>query len=206
MEGTRVFETAAIVLAAGLSRRMGAINKLLVEIECVPMIRRSVQTCLEVCDGPVTVVTGYQSEIVEQALSGLEISFVFNPDFEAGQKTSVAAGLVASTDASDTLIALGDQPYLRVEHLSWLLTRHRQNEMLLITVPFKEGQRGNPLVVPHSLKPMLLADKRSPGCQNFTRENPELVCFAATQISAFFSDIDTPEELETLQINRETVL
>jgi len=201
-----VFETAAIVLAAGLSRRMGAINKLLIEIDGVPMIRRPVQICLEVCDGPVTIVTGHQREAVEQALAGLEISFVFNPDFEAGQKTSVAAGLVASTDAKDTLIALGDQPFLRVEHISWLLTQHRQNENPLITVPIKEGQRGNPLVVPHSLKPMLLADRRSPGCQKFTRENPALVCFAATQISAFFSDIDTPEELETLQIDRETVL
>lgn len=198
-----MFESAAIVLAAGMSTRMGAINKLLIEIDGVPMIRRTVQACLEACDAPVTVVTGFQAGAVERALAGLALNCVFNPIFEAGQKTSVAAGLVAAPDARVTLIALGDQPLLTAADLTWLLAQHSQNECPLITVPVQGELRGNPLVIPHEIKPRLLADKQNPGCQKFTRENSASVRFLSTQNPAFYCDIDTPKDLETLKHTKE---
>ena len=194
-----MFERAAIILAAGLSRRMGAVNKLLIEFDGVPMIRRAVQTCVDLCDGPVTVVTGYQAKAIEHALNGLAVNFAFNPHYEAGQKTSVAAGLVATPDARATLIVLGDQPLLTAGHLSWLLTQHHQNDGPCITVPVQGDTHGNPLIIPHALKPRLLADRNNPGCQRFTRENPQLVQRVAATDPAFYSDIDTPEDLKTLQ-------
>lgn len=197
-----MFESAAIILAAGLSRRMGAVNKLLIELDGVPMIRRTVQKYLKVCDAPVTVVTGYQAKAVEHALAGLAVKFVFNSAFEAGQKTSVATGLAAAPAARATLIALGDQPDLTEGDLTWLLAQHRQNEGPLITVPTQGKMRGNPLVIPHGLKPRLLADKLNPGCQRFTRENPEFVQFLATANPAYYHDIDTPKDLEKLHITR----
>lgn len=198
-----MFESAAVVLAAGLSRRMGPVNKLLIDIDGVPMIHRCVQACIEACDAPVTVVTGYQAEAVERALSGLAFGSVFNSAFEIGQKTSVAAGLAAAPDAKATMIVLGDQPFLTVADLSWLLAQHRQNKRPLITVPVQSNMRGNPLVIPHELKPRLLTDKVNPGCQRFTRENPEFVRLLSTSNSVFYHDIDTPKELESLQTIKE---
>jgi len=198
-----MFESTAIVLAAGLSRRMGEVNKLLIEFDGVPMIRGTAQACLDACDGSVTVVTGHQTQAVERALTGLEVNCVFNPDFEAGQKTSVATGLAAAPGARATLIVLGDQPLLTAGHISWLLAQHRQNEAPLITVPMQDGARGNPLIIPHALKPGLLADKGNPGCQKFTRENPKLVHFVPAMDPAFYHDIDTPEELKALLASKE---
>jgi len=192
--------STAIILAAGLSQRMGPINKLLIPIEGVPMIRRSVTAYLGVCDGQVSVVTGYQRADVEAALHGLDVQFVFNPDFEQGQKTSVAAGLAASASAQDTFIGLGDQPFLTATHLVWLLEQHRTDKSPKITVPVQNKARGNPLIIPVDLKARLLADHHNPGCHTFTRENPGLVNLVSTQTTAFFHDIDTPQEVATLQV------
>lgn len=195
--------STAIILAAGLSRRMGDINKLLIPIEGVPMIRRSVEAYLHVCDGEVSVVTGYQRELVEDALLGLDIQFVFNPDFEQGQKTSVAIGLAASEPAQNTLIGLGDQPFLTASHLVWLLEQHLSNKPQKITVPVQGDKRGNPLIIPFDLRTRLLADRDNPGCHKFTRENPDLVHMVMTQTTAFFRDFDTPEDIDALQAQEE---
>lgn len=195
--------SAAIILAAGRSQRMGTINKLLIPIKGVPMIRRSVEAYLEVCDGEVRVVTGYQRVEVEAALHGLDIQFVFNPDFAQGQKTSVAAGLAAPASAQDTLIGLGDQPFLTATHLVWLLQQHRTNKSSKITVPVQNKIRGNPLIFPFDLRARLLADRHNPGCHKFTRENPDLVNLVATQTTAYFHDIDTPQEAAALQLQEE---
>lgn len=195
--------SSAIILAAGLSRRMGEINKLLIPIEGIPMIRRSVTAYLGVCDGEVSVVTGYQRADVEAALHGLDVQFVFNPNFEQGQKTSVAVGLAASAPAQDTFIGLGDQPFLTATHLVWLLEQHRTNKSSKITVPVRNKVRGNPLIIPFDLKARLLTDRQNPGCHTFTRENPGLVNLVATQTTAFFRDIDTPQEVAALQVQEE---
>ena len=194
---------AAIILAAGLSRRMGNINKLLFPIDGSAMIRRSVEAYLKACDGPVHVVTGYERAKVETALHGLDVQFVFNAEFEQGQKTSVAAGLAAAPPARATLIGLGDQPFLTSNDLLWLLEQHRARKSCKITVPVQDGKRGNPLIIPIDLKARLLADRHNPGCHAFTRDNPDLVHMVATRTDAFFRDFDTPEDIDALQLQEE---
>ncbi|WP_195819460.1 nucleotidyltransferase family protein [Roseobacter sp. MH60115] len=196
-------DCGAIILAAGLSRRMGARNKLLIEIEGIPMIRRVVRVATGICDGSVMVVTGHQREDIEAALAGLPVTFVHNPAFECGQKSSVACGLEAAAEAEATLMMLGDQPLLSPKHLIWLLSQHRAQAPRRITVPVNSAVRGNPLVIPRALKPLLLANPRDPGCRSFTRAHPEHVHCAETADPAFFRDIDTAEDLAGFQRQQE---
>lgn len=196
-------DCGAIILAAGLSRRMGARNKLLIEIDGVPMIRRVARVAAEICDGSVTVVTGHQREDIEAALAGLPVTFVHNPAFERGQKSSVACGLEAAAEAEATLMMLGDQPLMSSQHLIWLLSQHRAQTPRRITVPVNGAVRGNPLVIPRALQPLLLANPRDPGCRSFTRAHPEHVHCAETADPAFFRDIDTAEDLAGFQRQQE---
>lgn len=196
-------DCGAIILAAGLSRRMGARNKLLIEIDGVPMIRRLVRAATGICDGSVTVVTGHQREDIEAALAGLPVTFVHNPAFERGQKSSVACGLESAAEAEATLMMLGDQPLLSPKHLIWLLSQHRAQTPRKITVPVNGAVRGNPLVIPRALKPLLLANPRDPGCRSFTRAHPEHVHRVETADPAFFRDIDTAEDLADVQRQQE---
>lgn len=194
-----MYDTAAIVLAAGLSRRMGAVNKLLIEINGAPMIRAIVSACAAVCDAPVTVVTGHQAADIEQALDGLNVRFIYNPDFAEGQQGSVAAGLKAVPEAWATLVVLGDQPLLDRAALESLLEVHRASDQTRITMPMNGAVRGNPLVIPLALKQALMADRANPGCRKFTRDNPDKVNPVALQNPAYFTDLDTLDDLQAFQ-------
>ena len=91
-DGRRV---AAVVLAAGRSTRMGAINKLVGEIGGKPLVRIAAEQALASQAGPVIVVTGHQREQVEAALKDLDVRFVHNPDYAEGLGTSLRAGIGA---------------------------------------------------------------------------------------------------------------
>ena len=182
-----MFERAVIVLAAGLSSRMGDVNKLLIQINDTPMIRTTVSAYLEVSDAPVTVITGFEHTNLEASLAGLDVNFVHNPEYASGQKTSVAAGLRAVPDAKSTIIALGDQPLLNASVIQDLLRTHEKSDQKRITIPMNNDARGNPLVIPHALKLRLLQDRDNPGCRKFTTDNPDFVNTFTTQNPAFFT-------------------
>jgi len=191
-------DVAVIILAAGLSRRMGARNKLLLPVGGVPMIRHMVATYSLVADGPVVVVTGHEADAIKASLDGCDIEIVHNADYAGGQQTSVACGLRAVPDADQILIGLGDQPTLTVSDLHSLLGAHKAADPGRISIPLLNEQRGNPILVPGSLRGRLLADPRSPGCKTFTRANPEHVQFQALASAAFYADVDTPDAYAAL--------
>lgn len=194
-----MFDRAAIVLAAGLSRRMGDANKLLLPLGGQPLLRHGVSACIEACDAPVTVVTGHDSAAVAAALDGLLVNLVHNPDFAQGQVTSIATGLRAVPEARATLVALADQPLLDAAALGWLFEAFAEAGGEKITVPLQGETRGNPIVIPHALMPDLLTDRQNPGCRKFIRDNPELVHWALTDNPAFFTDVDLPEDYDRLR-------
>ena len=176
---------------------MGSANKLLLKVGGEPMIAHVTQTYLSAITGSVTVITGYQADYIEKALADLPVNFVHNPDFVAGQQSSVVEGLRSQSHMGATLMGLGDQPSLRVENLLWLLNVH-QRDPSKVTVPYRCGRRGNPIVIPSDLRPMMLANPKSAGCREFTRENPHLVTMVDTACDGFFADVDTPEDYHNL--------
>lgn len=182
----------AIILAAGLSRRMGAANKLLLPVGGRPIIASTVASFTGVVDD-VLVVTGHQAEAVRDALSDLPVRFVHNSDYAEGQASSVATGLRAVGSAEHVLVALGDQALLRPHHLSTLLSAHLEAGGDKISVPHNGTDRGNPIVIPGALLPRLLADAHNPGCGRFTRAHPEWVRMLPLPDRGYYTDIDTPE-------------
>ncbi|MFC7539186.1 NTP transferase domain-containing protein [Siccirubricoccus deserti] len=87
---------AALVMAAGRSRRMAPLNKLLVPDDAgVPMVTRVVDNALASRARPVVVVTGYERERVEQALTGRAVIFAHAEDYAEGLSASLRAGLAA---------------------------------------------------------------------------------------------------------------
>ncbi len=188
----------AILLAAGLSNRMGERNKLLLPVRGEPMIRRVAQHYLDAIDGELTVVTGHQSGEVETALSGLPLQLVHNASYADGQPTSVAAGLRHAPDVELLLIGLGDQPLLTSDDLTALVKAHIGADPAKITIPVKGEARGNPIVIPANLRPRLLENPKRPGCMSFTRTHPEHVQRLEMAQPGFYVDIDTPQAYDDL--------
>lgn len=98
-----------IILAAGLSSRMGR-NKLLLSFRDKTIIENTLAPVLEVAER-VIVVTGFERERIEEKLENYDVEFVYNPDYEKGQKGSSLRGVEAVGD-DDFLILPGDLPLI----------------------------------------------------------------------------------------------
>ena len=91
MTGNDTGFVPAILLAAGESRRMGDVNKLLLKVEGEAMVRRVARALIDSRADEVVVVLGHQAEAVGQALDGLEVRRVVNADYRDGQMNSMRA-------------------------------------------------------------------------------------------------------------------
>ncbi|HJN04861.1 MAG TPA: molybdopterin-binding/glycosyltransferase family 2 protein [Alphaproteobacteria bacterium] len=190
---------AAIVLAAGQSRRMGRTNKLLAEIDGVPMVRRAVVAALESGAGPVVVVTGHESARVRAALEDLEVVFAGNPDYAAGLSTSLVRGLEALDDLCDgAVVMLGDMPAVRPAHIDQLIAAFDADEGRSICVPTSGGKRGNPVLWGRQYFDEMKTVVGDVGAKHLIGEYEDAVCEVATGDGAVLFDIDTPEALTAI--------
>ena len=194
-EPPRAPKIGAVVLAAGLSSRMGA-TKLLADVGGKTMIRHVVEAACASHAGPVIVVTGHAAPQIEGALDGLKIEFVNNPDFAKGLSASLRAGLNAlPEDCDGTLILLGDMPGVDIALIDRLIAAFDPDEQRAICVPTRQGKRGNPVLWARRFFPEMLAIEGDVGARNLIGTYSELVCEVEAADDAPLIDIDTPEAL-----------
>lgn len=138
---------AAIVLAAGQSRRMGGPNKLLARFDGVPLVRRSVEATLASRASPVIVVTGHMEAETRAALDGLDVVLVHNPAYAEGLSSSLKCGLAAvPEEASGALVHLADMPGIDAAVIDRLIDAFCAGEGPAIVLPTVSGKRGNPVL------------------------------------------------------------
>ena len=194
---------AALVLAAGQSRRMGRVNKLLSEIDGRPMVARTVDAVLASRARPVVVVVGHQAERVRAALAGRDIRIVDNPDYAAGLSTSLRQGLEALGDEPlGALICLGDMPRIEPGHLDALIDAFAPAEGRAICVPTRDGKRGNPVLWGAAFFADMKRVAGDVGARHLIGEHAELVHEVPIEDDAIFVDIDTPEALTALKAGK----
>ena len=147
----------AVVLAAGSgSRFSGAVHKLAAAIDGVPMVRLTVVNCLAAEFARTIVVTGAESERIGALVRDLPVRTVYNPNWAAGQFSSLKTGLSYLTGekgiaaGSPVCFVLADQPFVRTETYNRLI-RCAERRTDRIVVPRFAGVRGNPTVFPPRL-------------------------------------------------------
>lgn len=143
---------AGVLLAAGTSSRFGEANKLLATHDGDPLVRHAARTLLDAGVDPVVVVVGHEADRVVDALDGLDVTFVRNPDYRQGQATSVRAGIDAVRDRGDThdapdaaVVALGDMPFVDPETVGTLVVAYAAGVGDALAAAY-EGTRGNPVL------------------------------------------------------------
>src|ERR671919_929991 len=97
---------AALVLAAGQSRRMGQANKLLAPVDGGPMVAHAVDAMLASRADPVIVVTGHQADEVRMALGERPVVWAHNPDYASGLSNSLAVGLAALPEDAEEVFEI----------------------------------------------------------------------------------------------------
>ena len=138
----------AVLLAAGRSERMGRNNKLLLNVDGIPLVRKSAINILNSNVTSITVVTGFDENKIVNALSGLNVNFVKNINFREGLSSSLKAGLANITPTpSAVIICLADMPKIQPEHINQLIENFNPLKGWEICIPTNNGKRGNPVLI-----------------------------------------------------------
>lgn len=186
---------AAVLVAAGLSERMGKVNKLLLPINGVAMVRRAAAVLCECPFSEVVVVLGHEELAVRQALEGLPVRFVVNEQFRTGQQASVRAGLRAIDTSSAAMICLADQPWLTKGDLLELWKAFDSRSRGEVVIPRVNGQRGNPVTLSAAAVASLLSDTAQASVgSRFIEETDERVEYWQSSSHHFIRDVDRPED------------
>ncbi len=190
----------AILLAAGESRRMGAMNKLLLEVEGEPMVRRVARTLLASRLSGIVVVLGHDREAVADALSDLPLETVFNARYRDGQVTSVRAGIAAldGPPADGIMVCLSDQPLLEAGDIDFLIDAFAARHGRSIVVPYFGGARGNPIVFPAAYRRDILEGGMNVGCRHLVDRNPDKVSIVEAPNDHFVRDVDGPGDIQAI--------
>ena len=191
----RAAKIATIVLAAGLSSRMGQ-NKLLAELGGKPLLRHAVDAAGASAADPLIVVTGNQSEAVAAALAGTRATIVRNPDFANGLSTSLKSGIAALPDDCDgAVVLLGDMPGVTAALIDRLIAGFSPADGRAICVATHGGKLGNPVLWARRFFAEILALSGDIGAKHLIAANRELVCEVEADDDGPLADIDTPDAL-----------
>jgi molybdenum cofactor cytidylyltransferase len=190
---------AAIVLAAGQSRRMGHVNKLLAEVDGKPMVSHVLDSLTASQAKPVTVVTGHDYAAVEKVLPKKGFTLTHNPDYASGLSSSLRRGLAALPENIDgVLVCLGDMPRVSPTVIDRLIAAFNPTEGRAICVPTWQGKRGNPVLFARRFFAEMQDIAGDTGARALIGEHAEVVCEVAMDDDAVLLDIDTPEALAAL--------
>lgn len=184
---------AAIVLAAGQSRRMGR-NKLLLPYgtsTVIETIVTEIAACPQV--GDLVVVTGHEHEQIAAQLSRHPARCVFNPDYSrTDMLASIQTGLRALSDeVTAALVALGDQPRIRREVVQQIVDAHRPGAVI---IPSHNMKRGHPIVIDRAWWPRILSLPPDGTLRDFTRTVEEQIRYVVVDDDSVLRDLDTPED------------
>jgi len=194
----RPARVAALVLAAGRSTRMGERNKLLCEVDGVPLALRAANAACASRACQVMVVTGFEAERVEAALAGRPVSFTHNPDYAEGMATSLRRGLRAlPADVDAVIVLLADMPAIGAADIDRLLAAFDPAQPAVL-VPEHAGRRGNPVLWPRRYFAEMAALSGDTGARGLLQQYAADVRSVAFDSPAIFADVDTPEALAAL--------
>ena len=187
---------AAIVPAAGQSRRMGSAKQLL-PFAGTPVIGHIADQILASRVEDVCVVLGHQADLVRQALGGRPLHFAINPDYERSDMlASIRRGLAALPEHCRTiLIALGDQPSITAELINAMHVAMATTGRGII-VPIHGQRRGHPLLIDARFRAEILVSYDQVGLRGLLAARPDDVFELPVQAPAVLCDIDYPKDYE----------
>ncbi len=147
---------AAVILAAGESRRMGRVKALL------PFRRGTILSELisafSAAASPVIVVTGYHADSVRPQAAACGAQIAHNADPERGMLSSLQAGLASLPPSADSFFFTPvDYPAIQPATIAALVALLEEQPAALAAIPRLEGRRGHPVLCRREVASRFLA-------------------------------------------------
>ncbi len=190
--------TAAVVLAAGMSRRMGRL-KMLLPFGDRPMLGRVIESLQSSgVISHIAVVTGYaEQEIRDVTAEYSGVVCIHNACFaNGGMLSSVKAGVAALTESTTAFfLVLGDQPMVRPDTLRAMHAKALADGPLIVT-PRCNGKRGHPVLISCRISREILSLGESETLRTLMERHSARISEVAVDDPATILDIDTPADYE----------
>ncbi len=181
----------AVVLAAGLSTRMG-VPKMALPWKDATVLGSVLQELAKAHLARTVVVTGGARQIVEGICADYPVRTVFNPDFGNGEMTdSIRVGMEALPKELDAvLIVLGDQPQIRAETISGLIDFYKATGSSIV-VPSYNMHRGHPWLIAPGLWDELKQLSPEDTMRDFLKRHSEEIAYFVVDSAEIMADLDT---------------
>ena len=197
---------STILLAAGQSSRMKGENKLIKEIDGIPLIKYAVKNILTSAVDEIVIVLGHEKDLIKSIIGiDKKIKFTYNKDFKKGISSSIKTGLKNISKKSEAFfISLGDMPNVNQNIYNKLIkSRFKYNKKLKlqhkkeIIIPTFEGKNGNPVLFSKFMKDKIMLVKNDLGASEIIKLNKEKILNVPFNNDAIFLDFDTPDSFNS---------
>jgi molybdenum cofactor cytidylyltransferase len=187
---------AAVVLAGGLSSRMGR-SKPLLPWGDQTVIEAIARRLMLLRFSDVVVVTGHQSEAVQAALKEIPVRTIYNPDYATGEMlSSFKVGLRALDDSlSACMVFLGDQPQISPRLVHELLTAYADGKGKIVA-PSYRNRRGHPILIDRRHWREILDLPPGAAPRDVINAYNDEIAYILTDDASILADMDTPEEYQ----------
>lgn len=193
----------ALLLLAGESKRFKQANKLLAEINHIPICAHTLKNLLNSTIERILVVTGHEHKRVMSALENHvdldtdRIHLIYNDLYNSGMGSSIATGLRHASGFDAAMICLGDMPYIKAEVIEKLRIAWERDNQSLAFVPEFNKRVGNPVILRQYFFSKLMSSTEDMGAKELLKEYDKNVCKVPVTSDAIFRDIDTISDLPT---------
>ena len=187
-------EVAALIVAAGMSSRMGAFKPML-NIGTISVAQRIVATFQQAGVDKIVMITGYNAVALERHLAGSGVIFLRNENYETTQMfDSVKIGLRYLQDKCDkVLFTPVDIPLFTASTVKTMLASGAA-----LACPVCQGEKGHPLLIDNGLISEILCDSGEQGLRGATGRCSTPMQHVPVEDSGTLFDADTPEDFAAL--------
>lgn len=188
-------DVSGILLAAGLSTRMGEPKQLLPFGEST-IVETVVDNMLAAKFDEVIVILGHRAAEIQKQLGTRSIKTVFNRDYRAGMLTSAQTGIRASKESSAFALMLVDQPFITSTRINQVIAAYQQTDKG-ITVPSYNYKRGHPVIFDQKYASDILAlDTESDGVRTLLKTYRDDIHYVTVDADDVLRDIDDRKDYE----------
>jgi molybdenum cofactor cytidylyltransferase len=185
----------AIILAAGMSKRMGQ-PKLLMPLKGKPLFRYPLEQAIRNQLNPICLIGGQHIQAFKAESEDLQVvEYIHNPNFEKGMSTSLKIGIENIIERSDaTFIFLADQPFVPDLVIQTMLEHFRLGTR--IVRPQYQGNLGHPILIDKSLYEGFLGVEGDQGGKEIIKKYKSETRILSFEDSIWGMDIDTVEDYQ----------
>ena len=185
----------AVVLAAGLSTRMGESKMLLPWEKEKPIVQHIIEQLLRSRIDHIIVVTGHMAKEIKAIVKPMGVQVVHNRSYKTGEMlSSLKVGLRAMPGhISAGLVVLGDQPRIQPKVIFQVMLAYAEGNGDIVA-PSYQMRRGHPILIGRRHWPELFNLPRGSSPREVINSHADEIHYVKVDTDSVLRDVDTPRD------------